>query len=110
MSDDSNEAQTPTAHDADQPPRVQLRRRPMPKVGPGNEPAAAVGPEDALSDPDEGTVNMIFPKEVMLTDDAHKRVRFPMGLVAVPAHLADHWYLKAQGVRRQGEPKVPEQA
>lgn len=101
------EAQKPIVDESQQPLRMQSRRRLMPRVGPGNEPAAAVGPEDALSDPDEQTVNMIFPREVTLTDDGHKRIKFPIGLVAVPAHLADHWYLAANGVRKQGEAKKP---
>ena len=79
--------------------RTPLRRRPLPAVGPGNEPAAALDPEDAVQGNEE-TVLMTFPKEVLLTDDSHKRIKFPQGLVAVPAHLADHWYLKANGAKR----------
>lgn len=105
--DEGTEAQSGSMDEGQQPPQVQLRRRSLPKVGPGNEPAAEVGPEDALEDPDEQMVNMIFPREMVLTDDKHRRVRFPLGLVSVPAHLADHWYLKANGVRRQGAPKKP---
>jgi hypothetical protein len=73
-----------------------------PLVGPGWEPAV-LSPEAALDSPDEATVSMVFPKYMVLTDDINRRIGFPAGLVNVPIHLADHWYLRAHGVLRQEE-------
>lgn len=73
-----------------------------PAVGPGNEPAAPLSVAQATQD-GEQTVEMVFTKEVVLTGDDHKRVRFPIGRVSVPAHLANHWYLKANGAKRVGD-------
>lgn len=80
-------------------PRVRLRGQPEPKTGAGYSPGQELAPEAAV-EADEGTVLMIFPKEVMLTDDAHKRIKFPQGIVKVPAHIADHWYLEACGATK----------
>lgn len=83
--------------EAPKPPRVRVAK--PPSVGPGNEPAAPLSPAQA-TDAGEDTVPMVFSKEVVLTDDHHKRIRFPIGLVNVPAHLAEHWYLAANGAKR----------
>lgn len=103
--DDQKAADAAKAADA---PKVPLRGAAAQRaaaqakqtVGPGNEPGAALSPDQAFLKEDEGTVAMIFKKEIVLTDDNHKRVRFPVGLVNVPEHLADHWYLAAHGVVR----------
>lgn len=78
-------------------PRIRLRQPPA--VGPGNEPAAPLPPESA-GEVGESSVQMVFPKEVVITDDRHRRIRFPPGLCRVPASLANHWYLQANGVTR----------
>jgi hypothetical protein len=106
---DENEAalepdQTPSIDPNQKPPGIRPRGI-KPKanpVGPGNEPAAPISVAQATL-PNEATVAMVFQKEVVLTDDQHKRIRFPIGLVNVPAHLADHWFLAANGVRKAGE-------
>lgn len=105
MDDDAQKAADAAAAEAKaaeeaKPARVKFQKPPA--VGPGNEPAAALSPAQA-TESGENTVEMVFTKEVVLTDDNHKRIRFPMGRVAVPAHLADHWYLKANGVKRIGD-------
>lgn len=46
------------------------------------------------------TVTMVFPREVLLTVDNSRRIRFPQGTRQVPADLADHPWLKANGVKR----------
>lgn len=89
-------AEQAKAAEVEAPKRVRFK---APAVGPGNEPAAALNPAQATK-ADEDTVMMVFKKEVVITGDDHKRVRFPIGRVAVPAHLADHWYLKANGATR----------
>ena len=48
----------------------------------------------------EKTVNMIFPKRVTLTRDDHVQVQFAPGVHPVGEKYADHWYLKAHGVKR----------
>lgn len=54
---------------------------------------------------DEGTVVMTFPKRViLLVDNTNIRVLFEAGIHNVPAHLADHWYLKANGAQRHEVP------
>jgi hypothetical protein len=48
----------------------------------------------------EGTVTMFFPRKVLLTLDDHRRVEFNPGIQEVPLNLADHQYLKLNGVTR----------
>ena len=79
------------------PPRVQLKRKVTPRVGPGYEPASPVSGAEARES-GEDTVRMVFPRAMILTDDQHKRVSFGPGVQDVPAHLAGHWYLQASGV------------
>lgn len=47
---------------------------------------------------EEEQIDMVFPKEVRLTRDDHTFVVFRAGVNKVPASLADHWWLKANGV------------
>src|SRR5437588_4048016 len=47
----------------------------------------------------EPTVLMIFPHPVLLTVHATKRIQFRDGPQQVPVSLADHFYLKANGVK-----------
>ena len=65
----------------------------------GTPPEAGLSPDEARQE-DEPIVRMLFPHALVLTNDAHERVAFPKGLVDVPAHLADHWYLEKNGVTR----------
>lgn len=46
------------------------------------------------------TVTMVFPKEVMIQTEPGTVKTFPAGTQEVPAELADHWFLKAQGVTK----------
>ena len=46
------------------------------------------------------TVAMVFPVEVLLTLDDGVRVHYPAGTWDVPEYLADHYFLKANGVTR----------
>jgi len=93
--------QEPFIDPANQPASVQLRTSPEPLVGPGHEPGAPLPPLSAKTSPDEATVRMRFPHPVLLTDDNHVRILFPEGLVDVPVHLADHWYLGAHGAVKE---------
>ena len=55
-----------------------------------------VAPEAALL-PGEGEVLMNFPRQVILTTQEGQRVFFAPGPRKVPARLADHPYLAANG-------------
>jgi hypothetical protein len=46
------------------------------------------------------TVGMIFPHEVYLTTQERDIINFPAGRHEVPEELADHPYLRANGVER----------
>lgn len=48
--------------------------------------------------PDEDTVTMTFPKDVMIQDDKRRKIQFKKGVQEVPVSLKDHWYLNANGV------------
>lgn len=55
--------------------------------------------------PDAETVQMLIPvKGVTLTLDGGQKVYFPGGLQNVPRQLADHWYMKAHGVKPHNGP------
>ena len=75
-------------------------------VKPGT-PAFASGtitPEQARV-PGEPTVRMLFPKTVLLTvANDRPRISFSPGHQDVPAHLADHVWLKHNGVTRCESP------
>lgn len=64
-------------------------------------------PEQVLGE-GEGTVTMIFPRDVKVTQDDRVQVQFRKGIQEVPEHLADHWYLKANKVERyEGRKAAP---
>lgn len=49
---------------------------------------------------DEPRVMVIVPRPFNLTiDQDHRQVRFPAGPQSIPAALAEHWYVKANGVK-----------
>jgi hypothetical protein len=54
------------------------------------------------------TVGMIFPHEVYLTTQERDIINFPAGRHEVPEELADHPYLRANGVERLTPPPVRE--
>lgn len=65
-------------------------------LGPRDLPAKPV----ELLRPNENTVTMVFPRQVILNTDYGKRVEFSPGVQEVPEHLADHQWLKLNGVLR----------
>lgn len=69
---------------------------PRPIIRQGFVPGA---PTQSMQAAEEGTVTMIFKKPVRLTLDDNSQVHFPAGASEVPESLADHWYLRAHGVR-----------
>lgn len=70
------------------------------EFGPHATPATPAQAAKAADDKSGKTVTMVFPKEVTLTTDSYKRIKFPAGVHAVPAALADHPYLEQCGVRK----------
>lgn len=50
------------------------------------------------------TVTMHFPKPVLLTADNGAKVKYPIGVHEVPAHVADHWYLRVNSAVRYAKP------
>jgi hypothetical protein len=63
--------------------------------------AAPKTPEQAAKG--EKNVTMIFEVPVHLTVDTNQTIFYPRGIHPVPARFADHWYLKAHGVKRYVE-------
>lgn len=59
-----------------------------------------ITPDQAKLTPEEATVTMVFETDVLLTRDDHQRVLFKKGVVEVPEHLAEHPWLKANGVKK----------
>jgi hypothetical protein len=53
-------------------------------------------------------VPMIFPQDVYLTTQAREIIHYPAGRHDVPSELADHQYLKANGVTPLTAPPVRE--
>jgi hypothetical protein len=74
--------------------RIQLRQR-MPGIS-------------TVIRPNEPLMAMLVPKDVILTtENAEGRniaVLIPAGVAQIPTRLADHWWLRAQGVRYADEP------
>lgn len=52
----------------------------------------------------EGTVTMIFPRAITLLTEGDIRVAFNAGPQEVPQHLADHEWLRRNGVRAYDSP------
>jgi hypothetical protein len=50
--------------------------------------------------PEDGMVTMVFPHKVILALTNSKRIEFPVGIQQVPASLADHVWLKQNGVKK----------
>ena len=71
----------------------------------GAQPSGLLSPVAARR-PDEDTVTMIIPQDVIVTRNDYSRVQFLKGIQEVPRHLADHWYLKAAGAQAYDQPKV----
>jgi hypothetical protein len=46
----------------------------------------------------EETIICNVPKSFVLTLETHDRIRFTSGIANVPKSLADHWYVRANGV------------
>lgn len=63
------------------------------------QPKVSQEPEVAFANVTD-TVTMIFPRAVMLQHAPGKKVTFKAGTREVPADLADHPYLAANGVER----------
>jgi hypothetical protein len=75
-----------------------------------------LGPQDRplhssevlLKDPKTGetepTVTMVFPRRVMLQTQEGHRVGFDAGIQEVPQHLADHNWLRLNGVTPYDSP------
>lgn len=60
--------------------------------------------EDLLAGP---TVTMLFPQKVLLRlDNGAGLLEFHAGVQEVPESLADHWWLRDNGVRRHVRPTV----
>lgn len=85
-----------SAQNAFTDPRTAQARPPHVAGAPVGAPLAP----GAVLGPDEETVTMTFPAPVILTMDDHRRVRFPAGVQEVPERLANHPYLRANGVVR----------
>lgn len=49
---------------------------------------------------EEPTVTMMFPRPVLITLGDHTRISFPVGTQEVPESLANHQWLKRNGVKR----------
>jgi hypothetical protein len=82
---------------------MEWQRRNLPVHG-ASQPSAALRPG-------EGTIVMVFPKRVvLLVDKTNMKVLFEPGIHNVPEHLADHWYLKANGATRHDMPVAPDNA
>lgn len=64
--------------------------------------AAPATPEEAAKG--EDTVTMVFDNPVMLTVSVNHKIHYTKGVHEVPRHLADHWYLKAHGVKPYAKP------
>jgi hypothetical protein len=69
-------------------------------------PEAILAGRDAEEAADEETVQMQFDRPVLLTVRAGKTIAFNRGINLVPKRLANHWYLKAHGVK-PSEAQVP---
>lgn len=65
--------------------------------------------EQAAEPKPENTVTMIFPHRIVLTMAHGTSHEFLAGVHEVKASLADHWYLKAHGVKKY-EPDAPSAA
>lgn len=59
--------------------------------------ASPLTPEEAANG--YSTVTMVFDRPVHLTIETNRSIYFPQGVHEVPEHLADHWYLEANGAR-----------
>jgi hypothetical protein len=53
------------------------------------------------------TVTMVFPRDVLLTEDNHRRILFKAGVQEVPSRLKDHIYLQRHNVKMYNAPKKP---
>lgn len=76
---------------------------------PGIHATASLGhltPEQAAEGME--AVAMFFPRPITLTVAAHHNtVAYPAGIHQVPKELADHWFLRANGVRTVDEIALP---
>jgi hypothetical protein len=73
----------------------------------GPAPQNMLSPLDAKLSLDEATETMVIPEMVIVTQQDLSRVLFKPGVQEVPAHLADHWYLKAAGAQRYAKSQTP---
>ena len=77
----------------------------FPNVTPPQSPVEAgdcLQPEQIIDA--QETVSMEFPQPCKLTLDSGHTVLYPAGVHEVPVQLADHFYLKAHGVKRIQQP------
>jgi hypothetical protein len=70
--------------------------------------AGFLTPEEARTRFSGDLVPMIFPQEVYLTTQEREIIHYPAGRHDVPVELADHAYLKANGVTTLTAPPVRE--
>lgn len=62
--------------------------------------------DSAEAQPGEATVTMVFPRDVVLTQDGTmQRFLFRQGVQEVPESMAGHPYLVAHGVRKHDKPR-----
>lgn len=93
-------SETETENNENKSGRPRLRK-PI-EAGPGYSPPAPDNAEAVAAEAQEEgkpVVLMVFPKEVLLTLSASQKIIFKQGVNAVPADLATHWWLKANGAQ-----------
>jgi hypothetical protein len=62
-------------------------------------------PDQAVNEYGGEPVDMVFPRPVRLTTDDRRQISYPAGTHAVPASLASHSYLAANGVKAAETPE-----
>jgi len=75
----------------------------------GRQAAETKAVSDYLRENPGTTVTMIFPRPVVLLLDNQKRIQFREGTQEVPEDIADHWFLRANNVKRyEPEAAIPQ--